>query len=204
MEDFETSLRKITIAPYIVKATALIGVKRKAGSNMFRHQISTFGILLDYKITDPILLKASVIHDLFEDAGKMPGVSESEIKKLDADGAAVYDLVMEVTIRFVDGIREPKSEFLLRVIREGSSRAKILKLADRISNIFTLGFVHDPKFIRRYLQETRDYILPHAEKVSPDMFRELSDLVEDREKMLSLLQKQSLFSKMWKYFHSRA
>jgi len=203
MEDFETSLRKITMAPYIVKATALIGVKRKAGSNMFRHQISTFGILLDYKITDPILLKASVIHDLFEDAVDMPGVSEVEIKRLDADGVAVYDLVMEVTIRSVDGIREPKSEYLLRVIREGSPRAKILKLADRISNIFTLGFVHDPKFIKRYLQETRDYILPHTEKVSPDMFRELSDLVDDRERMLGLLQKQSLLSRLWNYFRAK-
>ena len=68
MEDLEKSLGSITMAPYIVKAMALIGVKRRAGSNMFRHQISTMGILLDYKIIDPVLLKASVIHDLFEDA----------------------------------------------------------------------------------------------------------------------------------------
>ena len=69
----------IRLAPYIVKATALIGVKRRAGSNMFRHQISTMGILLDYKIIDPVLLKAAVIHDLFEDAAGMPGVTETEI-----------------------------------------------------------------------------------------------------------------------------
>ena len=99
MNDFETSLKNIMLAPYIVKATALIGVRRKSGSNMFRHQISTFGILLDYKNTDAVLLKASVIHDLFEDAPNMPGVSEAEIKQIDADGAAVYDLVMEVSIR---------------------------------------------------------------------------------------------------------
>ena len=61
------------MAPYIVKAMALIGVRRRAGSNMFRHQISTMGILLDYKIVDPVLLKAAVIHDLFEDAPSMPG-----------------------------------------------------------------------------------------------------------------------------------
>jgi GTP pyrophosphokinase len=197
MEDLETALRQITMAPYIVKATALIGIKRKAGSNMFRHQISTFGILLDYKITDSVLLKASVIHDLFEDAPQMPGVSEAEIKRLDSDGTAVYDLVMEVTIRTIDGKREPKSEYLLRVIRDGSPRAKILKLADRISNIYALGFVSKPEFIRRYLQETKDYILPHAEKISPDMFRELSDLVENRELMLHLLEKEGFFSRIW-------
>ncbi len=203
MDNFETSLSNITMAPYIVKGMALIGVKRRAGSNMFRHQISTFGILLDYKITDPVLLKASVIHDLFEDAPNMPGVSEDEITQIDEDGVAVYELVMEVTIKIVDGRREPKSEYLLRILQTGSDRAKTLKLADRISNIFSLGFVNDVAFIKKYLQETRDYILPHAKKVSPDMFRELSDLVENREKMLKLLQPPSLWGSIRKYFFNK-
>ena len=187
MEDLEKSLAKITLAPYIVKAMALIGVKRRAGSNMFRHQISTMGILLDYKITDPVLLKASVIHDLFEDAPAMPGVTEEEIRRIDADGPAVYELVMEVTIRIVGGVREPKSEYLLRIMQSGSARAKVLKLADRISNITALGFVHDVAFVKKYLLQTRACILPHAEQVNPDMFRELSDLVENREQMLRLI-----------------
>jgi len=187
MEDLEKSLANITLAPYIVKAMALIGVKRRAGSNMFRHQISTMGILLDYKITDPVLLKASVIHDLFEDAPAMPGVTEEEIRRIDEDGPAVYELVMEVTIRIVGGVREPKSEYLLRIMQSGSARAKVLKLADRISNITALGFVHDVVFVKKYLRETRACILPYAEQVNPDMFRELSDLVENREQMMRLL-----------------
>jgi len=187
MEDLEKSLANITLAPYIVKAMALIGVRRRAGSNMFRHQISTMGILLDYKITDPVLLKASVIHDLFEDAPAMPGVTEEEIRRIDADGPAVYELVMEVTIRIVGGVREPKSEYLLRIMQSGSGRAKVLKLADRISNITALGFVHDVAFVKKYLRETRACILPHAEQVNPDMFRELSDLVENREQMMRLM-----------------
>jgi (p)ppGpp synthase/HD superfamily hydrolase len=187
MEDLEQHLASITLAPYIVKAMALIGVKRRAGSNMFRHQISTLGILLDYKIVDPVLLKASVIHDLFEDAPAMPGVTREEIRQIDADGPAVYDLVMEVTRRAVDGIKEPKSEYLLRIMESGTSRARVLKVADRISNIISLGFVHDAAFVRKYLQETRVYILPHAEKINPDMFRELSDLIENREQMLRLM-----------------
>lgn len=187
MQDLENSLTNITLAPYIVKAMALIGVKRRSGSNMFRHQISTMGILLDYTIIDPVLLKASLIHDLFEDAATMPGVTEEEIKRIDADGPEVFELVMEVTIRVVDGIKEPKSEYLLRIMQNGSDRAKVLKLADRISNIFALGFVHDFAFVKRYLRETKDHILPYAENVNADMFRELSDLVKNREKMLGKL-----------------
>jgi (p)ppGpp synthase/HD superfamily hydrolase len=186
MDDFERSLGRITMAPYIVKAMALIGVKRRAGSNMFRHQIGTMAILIDYRIIDPVLLKAAVIHDLFEDASAMPGVNREEITRIDSDGPAVYELVMEVTIRFVGGIREPKSEYLLRLMQTGSPRARVLKLADRISNLTALGFVHDVAFVKRYLQETRAYILPFAEQINRDMFRELTDLVNNREKMVPL------------------
>ena len=180
MDDLEARLSRLTMAPYIVKAMALIGVRRRGGSNMFRHQLSTMAILLDYKIVDPVLLKAAVIHDLFEDARSLPGVSEQEIARIDSDGPAVVALVLEVTIRTVDRVKEPKADYLLRIMRTGSHRAKVLKLADRISNLTALGFVHDATFVRKYLHETRAYILPHAEQVSPDMFRELSDLVASR------------------------
>ncbi len=188
MPDFEQSLSRLTMAPYIVKAMALIGVRRRGGSNMFRHQLSTMAILLDYKIIDPVLLKAAVIHDLFEDAPTMPGVTEEEIVRIDSDGPEVFALVMEMTPRVVDGVREPKSEYLLRVMTSGSARAKVLKLADRISNLTALGFVHDIGFVKRHLKETRACILPYAEQVNADMFRELSDLVENRERLLPLLR----------------
>jgi GTP pyrophosphokinase len=186
MDDFETTLGNIRLAPYIVKAMALVGVRRRAGSNMFRHQINTMGILIDYKVIDAVLLKAAVIHDLFEDAATMPGVSREEITRIDSDGPAVYELVMEVTIRIAGGIREPKSEYLLRVMQTGSPRARVLKLADRISNLTALGFVHDAAFVKRYLQETRTCILPFAQQINRDMFRELSDLLDNRERMLPL------------------
>ena len=184
MTDPEKRLAGITLAPYLFKAMALIGVRRKAGSNMVRHQIATMGILLDYKIIDPVLLKAAVIHDLFEDAEGLPGVTREEIISLDSDGPAVYDLVMEVTIRKKDGVEEPKRDYLTRVMQTGSPRAKTLKLADRLSNLFALGFVHDAAFIRRYLEETRVYILPYAEAINKDMYRELTDLLADRDRKL--------------------
>jgi len=187
MDDLERTLAGITLAPYIVKATALIGVRRRSGSNMFRHQMSTLAILLDYKIVDPVILKASVIHDLFEDAANMPGVTEQEITRIDHDGPAVYQLVMEMTIRYVDGVREPKSEYLRRIMQHGTARAKVLKLADRISNLTALGFVNEASFVRRYVDETRACILRYAEVVNANMFRELTDLVESRERWLPLM-----------------
>jgi (p)ppGpp synthase/HD superfamily hydrolase len=185
MTDPEKHLASITLAPYLFKAMALVGIRRKAGGNMFRHQVATMGILLDYKIIDPVLLKAAVIHDLFEDASGFPGVTREAIASIDSDGPAVYDLVMEVTIRKTDGVEEPKREYLTRIMQTGSPRAKVLKLADRLSNLFALGFVHDPAFVRRYLEETRNYILPYAEQINKDMYRELADLIADRNRKLA-------------------
>jgi GTP pyrophosphokinase len=188
MDDFEQALSRITLAPYISKATALIGVRRRSGSNMFRHQISTMGILLDYKMVDAVLLKAAVIHDLFEDAASLPGVTREEITGIDADGPAVYDLVMEVTMRTIDGMRESKAEYLTRLMLHGSPRAKVLKLADRISNMTALGFVHDVRFVRRFVAETRQFVLPYATDINTDMHRELSHLIENREQLLATLR----------------
>jgi GTP pyrophosphokinase len=184
----ERQLAGVTLAPYIVRAMRLIDVPRKAGSNMFRHQMSTLAILLDYKTTDPVLLKASVIHDLFEEAAGLPGVTREAIEVMDADGPAVYALVQEVSIRLHDGVRESKAEYLERLMTTGSDRGKRLKLADRISNLITLGFVNDRAFVERYLKETRAYILPHAPAVNADMARELADLVSSREQGLKRWQ----------------
>ena len=73
-------------------------------------------------------------------------------------------------------------------MQSGTDRAKRLKLADRISNLVSLGFVTDQAFIERYLRETRTHILPHAAAISGDMHRELRDLVESREQALSRWQ----------------
>src|SRR5664279_589765 len=94
MNDTE-KLKNLVLAPYILKATALMGKKRNVGGNQFRHAMATLAILLDYKLfTDYVLLKASVIHDLIED---VPETDEQELRHLDDQANQVVDLVLEVT-----------------------------------------------------------------------------------------------------------
>ncbi len=186
--DWVKQLSGIKLAPYICKARALIGVPRIGGDNMFRHQMMTLTVLLDYLVIDSVLLKAAIIHDIAEDAGGMPGLSREEIVNIDAEGEKVYDLMIEVTRRVDEnGEKEPKSRFLRRIMESGSSRAKVLKLADRISNLVSLGWVHDRAFVERILAETRDQILPYSQTINADMDRELQDLIALRESSLSLI-----------------
>jgi c-di-GMP-related signal transduction protein len=53
-------LSDMRLAPYMQLATGLIGKARHAGGNMFRHQMDTLAILIDYGYIDSVLLKASI------------------------------------------------------------------------------------------------------------------------------------------------
>lgn len=183
MKDHEKDeLIRLIAAPYIQKATALIGVARKVGGNQFRHMMATFTILIDYHYTDHVLLKAALIHDLFED---VPDSSREEIRSIDQHGDEVVALVEEVT-RYP---HQTKIEYLENILKHGSRRAKILKVADRISNITDLHLdimIHGK--MENYLVQTMDYIYPMAEEVDHYMAIELRDLVERRKMYLNAFQ----------------
>lgn len=172
------ALNGIYLAPYMQLATLLIGKARHAGGNMFRHQIDTMGILIDYGYTDSVLLKSSIVHDVIED---IDDFDINELLKIDEESELVYKLVLEVTKKH----RQSKPDFLKNIIRHGSEKAKILKCADRISNMISLGFVTDSEFIARYCDETELYIFPIALDVNFDMYKELMELVVSRRQYLA-------------------
>jgi len=171
-------LKGTFMAPYMQIATALIGKTREGGGNMFRHQLDTMATLIDYGYIDSVLLKASIVHDLFEE---LPDFNRNLLLSIDFESAAVYELVMQVTHL----PEETKPEFLTRILSDGSRQAKILKVADRISNMISLGFVINTDFIHRYTEETVQYIFPIAEQVDKSMLLELQSLVESRRKYFS-------------------
>ena len=170
-------LKHIILAPYMQLSTGLIGKSRHAGGNMFRHQIDTLGILIDYGYIDSVLLKAALVHDTVED---IPDFDKNEIINADAEGQDVLNLVLEVTRRE----DESKKEFLCRILNEGSQLAKILKCADRISNMISLGYVTDPAFIERYCDETEYFLLPMSIQVDFNMYQELINLIMTRRRYL--------------------
>ena len=168
-------LRETHLAPYLQLATVLIGKSRASGGNMFRHQLDTMAILIDYGYIDSVLLKASIVHDVLED---VPDFNHNLLLSIDYESHSVYELVREVTR--TQG--ETKAEFLTRIYESGSHNAKILKVADRISNMISLGFVNDMEFVIRYTDETERYIFPIAEEANKYMLIELQSLVESRRK----------------------
>jgi len=179
----EEKLKNLVLAPYILKATALIGIERGVGGNQFRHAMATLAILLDYKLFDDyVLLKASVIHDLLED---VPETNEFEIRIIDGQADQVLELVKEVTRpKYM-----AKADYLKRILEQGSRRAKLLKCADRISNLTDLHRdTHTDQKITDYLDQTEKFVIPMAQEVNDDMFRELTDLVTRRRKLVKIME----------------
>jgi len=171
------------LAPYMQVATYLIGKSREGGGNMFRHQIDTMGILIDYGYVNSVLIKASLVHDVLED---IPDFNHNILLSIDSESHIVYNLVLEVTRRH----GETKPDFLTRILETGSFDAKTLKVADRISNMISLGFVNNLAFVERYINETEKYLLPLAAQVNKYMLIELTDLVKIKRKYLEDMKQQ--------------
>jgi GTP pyrophosphokinase len=179
-EEKRIKLATMTTAPYVALATMLICKGRKSSGNQFRHQVETRAILIDYGYVDSVLHKAALTHDLIED---LSGFDVNLLLAADAEGPEVYKLVMEVTRS--EG--ESKPDFLRRILETGSSNAKLIKCADRISNMIALGLGLNTEraFVERYCDETEQYVLPIACAVDRDMCIELTDLICSRRKLLA-------------------
>jgi len=178
MSDNGSQLKHLVLAPYILKATALIGVERLVGGNAFRHAMATFAICLDYKyFNHSVLLKASIIHDLIED---IPSTNIHELRAIDSEANQVVDLVLEVSRKK----EQTKIQYLNELKQNGSFDAKILKVADRISNLTDLNRdIYSDSKIVDYLNQTENYVLPMAKHVNKDMHTELFDLIEKRRNL---------------------
>lgn len=187
MTDTE-KLKNLVLAPYILKATALIGKQRNVGGNQFRHAMATLAILLDYKLFDDyVLLKAAVIHDLIED---VPETDQDELRQIDEQANEVVELVLEIS--------RPKgmvkTVYLKRILEQGSQNAKLIKIADRISNLTDLHRDHYSKArMINYLDQTEKYILPMALEVNKNMAVELQDLISKRRKQLNYIKYPGFF-----------
>jgi len=174
-------LAKITTAPYMALSTMAICKPRKIAGNQFRHQAMSRIILIDYGYIDGILHKAALIHDLIED---LEDLDHKLIINCDEDGPMVYNLVLEVSRRG----GESKTDFLNRILNEGSDKACLIKSADRIANLADCQFLLDRDFITRLCDESERCVIPIAARVCKDMVREMQDLISHARRMLAALE----------------
>ncbi len=157
---------------YAVKAHG--AQKRASGDPYFAHPIEVAGILTEYRL-DTAAIVTALLHDVIEDTP----TTRDEIVRL--FGEEIADLVEGVTklsrlelqsdhLRQAENLRK----FILAISKD--VRVLLVKLADRLHNMKTLGFV-TPAKRERISRETLDVYAPLARSIGCHKFAtELEEL----------------------------
>ena len=154
--------------------TAHLGQMRHSGEPYITHPIAVAAQVAEWKL-DPHALMAALLHDAMEDCG----VTKADL--VEQFGAPVAELVDGLTkldkLQFStreEGQAESFRKMLLAMARD--VRVILVKLADRLHNMRTMGDMPRPKW-GRISTETLDIYAPIAHRLGlNETYRELQDL----------------------------
>ena len=136
---------------------------RASGDPYFAHPIEVAGILTDYKLDTATIITA-VLHDVIEDTS----ATRKDIDEM--FGEEIGELVEGVTKLSrlelnADHIRQAENlrKFILAISKD--VRVLMVKLADRLHNMRTLGFIKNVDKRERIARETLDIYAPLARSI---------------------------------------
>ncbi len=159
---------------YLFSAEAHQGQHRLTGEPYIYHPIAVTRILADMRM-DHHTLVAAVLHDVIEDTGTP---KEVLARKFGEEVAELVDGVSKITQLNAENRAEAQAEnfrkMLLAMARD--IRVIIIKLADRLHNMRTLGAMPASK-CRRIARETLEIYAPIASRLGMNAIRlELENL----------------------------
>ncbi len=137
--------------------------QRASGDPYFAHPIEVAGILTDYRL-DTASIVTALLHDVIEDTS----VTRADIEEL--FGPEIGELVEGVTKLSklelaAEHARQAQNlhKFILAISKD--VRVLMVKLADRLHNMRTLGFIKSPAKRERIARETLDIYAPLARNI---------------------------------------
>jgi guanosine-3',5'-bis(diphosphate) 3'-pyrophosphohydrolase len=151
-----------------------LGQVRKSGEPYISHPIAVAEICADWKL-DAQAIMAALLHDVIEDQD----VKKEEL--IERFGAQVANLVDGLSklekIEFQSVVEAQAENFRKMLLAMASDvRVILIKLADRLHNMRTLG-VMAPAKKRRIAGETMEVYVPIAHRLGlNNIYRELQDL----------------------------
>ncbi len=159
---------------YVFGAQAHEGQYRKTGEPYITHPLAVAVILAEMRM-DYRSLMAAILHDVIEDTE----VSKDQlIMEFGSEVAELVDGVSKLThIEFESKVEAQAANFrkmILAMVKD--IRVILIKLADRLHNMRTLGVMRPDK-CRRIARETLDIYVPIANRLGMNQLRlELEDL----------------------------
>ncbi len=159
---------------YLTAASAHTGQMRKTGEAYIHHPIAVARIVAELGLDD-VTIAAALLHDSVEDTGMTLADVERDFG---ADVAAIVDGVTKLDRLSFDTKQEQQAATVRKMIVAMSKdlRVLIIKLADRLHNMRTIGGM--PRFKQeRTARETLDIFAPLAHRLGmQDVRQQLEDL----------------------------
>ncbi len=162
------------IAAFEFGDLAHAGQTRKAGGAYIWHPVAVAEILAEIQLDHESLI-AAILHDVIEDT---PYTKQDIIDRFGDKVADIIDGVTKLGKLAFDNPQEAQAESFRKMMLAMSRdiRVILIKLADRLHNMRTLGVMRPDKQ-RRIARETLDIYAPIAARLGINSFRiELEDL----------------------------
>jgi GTP pyrophosphokinase len=160
---------------YVYAMTAHGKQFRASGDPYFAHPLEVAAILTELKLDVPTIVTA-LLHDTIEDTL----VTYEDVKEKFGDEIAnLVDGVTKLSKLELFSERTKQAENFRKLMLAITSDIRVLlvKLADRLHNMRTLGYIDKPEKRRRIAQETVDIYAPLAGRIGmQNMREELEDL----------------------------
>ena len=169
----EAQVRQVYEA-YLFGAEAHEGQHRASGEPYIYHPIAVAHILAEMRM-DHRAIVAAILHDVIEDTA---ATQEQVAEHFGEDVAQLVDGVSKLTHIQEHSLREKQAANFLKMLLAMSKdiRVIIIKLADRLHNMRTLGHV-PPDKRRRIARETLEIYAPIANRLGMNAMRlELENL----------------------------
>ncbi|MCG8015114.1 MAG: bifunctional GTP diphosphokinase/guanosine-3',5'-bis pyrophosphate 3'-pyrophosphohydrolase [Candidatus Thiodiazotropha sp. 'RUGA'] len=159
---------------YLFGAEAHVGQHRKTGEPYIYHPVAVARILANMRM-DYKCLMAAILHDVIEDT---PTAKEQLADTFDAEIAQLVDGVSKLSKIDFNSQAEAQAASLRKMLLAMTKdiRVILIKLADRLHNMRTLGVMR-PEKSRRIAKETLDIFAPIANRLGINSMRiELEEL----------------------------
>ena len=200
-EGFKQDNRELILRAYLLASNAHHGVARESGEPYITHPIAVAQLLTELRM-DPEAIAAGLLHDVAEDTDY--GVEYirthfgATIAKL-VDGVTKLKKIQEKKGKSDEPVSNQKAESLRKMMLASIEdlRVLIIKLADRLHNMRTLGGQKEHKR-RRTARETLDYYAPIANRLgiwrikseledlsfrylNPSAYKEIKNAIQQKE-----------------------
>jgi GTP pyrophosphokinase len=154
---------------YAVAAQAHGAQTRDNGDPYITHPLAVADILASYHLDVPSICTA-LLHDTVEDT---PATLAQIDKQFGGTIAGLVDGVTKLTRLELQSDRTKQAENFRKLVLAMSRDIRVLlvKLADRLHNMRTLGFVQKPERRTRIARETMDIYAPLAARIGMDAMK---------------------------------